>query len=231
MANLAMAFWLLAAMLPCLTLALQVTPGSPCADFCIDEKTLDQSDPKSSNTDGDDIVCNDFEFSSDNAGKKFQRCMTCLQGSDFVKGSESDLDWFLCTSCRRFTHQFRSDLETKQCTDTTMFFIISLDNLRYSFDYCVFGDMQASDVDSNPCATSEGCGRLTDALRDDMINSTDRSQYGYCEADHQAIHGEGFDKCLSCVSAEATHSYISNCKKQYPDPTKRRASSDIASYV
>lgn len=79
--------------------------------------------------------------------------------------------------------------------------------------------MQASAVDANPCATSEGCGSLTDALRKDMINSTDRAQYGYCEADSQAISGDGFGKCLSCVSAEATHSYISNCKPDKSPPT------------
>ncbi|KAL2212144.1 hypothetical protein CC79DRAFT_346666 [Sarocladium strictum] len=179
MAIVSSAWLLLIAALVRSVAALQVTPGSPCAEFCVDQKGDDTADPKSSSTDGDDIVCNDFEFSSDKAGKKFQQCMTCLQGSDFAKGSESDLDWFLY-------------------------------NLRYSFDYCVFGDMQASAVDANPCATSEGCGSLTDALRKDMINSTDRAQYDYCEADSQAISGDGFGKCLSCVSAEATHSYISN---------------------
>ncbi|KAK0392347.1 hypothetical protein NLU13_1842 [Sarocladium strictum] len=169
------------------TRALQVTPGSPCAEFCVDDKALDPSDPTSSNnnnnntntTTSKDIVCNDFDFSSGKTGKTFQRCMTCLQGSDFARGSESDLDWFLY-------------------------------NLRYSFDYCVFGDMHASHVDSSPCTTSEGCGRLTKALRDDMVNAADTSPYAYCDADHQAIHGEGFDKCHSCVAAEDTHSYISN---------------------
>ncbi|KAH8173989.1 LPXTG-domain-containing protein [Sarocladium implicatum] len=160
--------------------ALQVTPGSPCTDLCIDDSQgSHKGDSKLSDITGDDIVCNDFEFSSDKAGKAFQRCMTCLQGSDFAKGAESDLDWFLY-------------------------------NLRYSFDYCVFGDPQSKEIDSNPCATSEGCGSLTDALRKGMVNSTDREQYGYCEVDEQAIKGEDFDQCLSCVSAESTHSYLSN---------------------
>lgn len=83
--------------------ALQVTPDSPCADFCIDSTDLDATDPGSSTTNSSDIVCNDYDFTSEKAGKKFQRCMTCLQESKYSKGDESDLDWFLCKStiCRQ----------------------------------------------------------------------------------------------------------------------------------
>ena len=77
--------------------ALQATPGSPCTDLCIgSSQSSDKSESKLSDITGDDVVCNDFEFSSDKAGKRFQRCMTCLQESDYAKGAESDLDWFLC---------------------------------------------------------------------------------------------------------------------------------------
>lgn len=73
--------------------------------------------------------------------------------------------------------------------------------------------MDAADVDSNPCATSEGCGKLSDTLRKGMMNLTDdREQYGYCEGDEQAMGGDDFESCLSCVSAESTRSYLSNCK-------------------
>lgn len=83
--------------------------------------------------------------------------------------------------------------------------------MRYSFDYCVFGDLNSKSLDSNPCVTSEGCGELTDVLRHDMVNTTDREQYGYCEEKNRVISSNSFDKCLACVSAESTHAYISNC--------------------
>lgn len=76
--------------------ALQVTPNSPCASFCLDSSGLDRSDPSASNTDGDEIVCNDDAYNSNTQGKKFQRCLTCLQESDFSRGDENDQDWFLC---------------------------------------------------------------------------------------------------------------------------------------
>lgn len=76
--------------------ALQVTPGSPCSSFCIDAPDLDETDPESSNTEPEDIVCKDDEFGKDENGQKFQRCMTCLQESEFSYGHESDQQWFFC---------------------------------------------------------------------------------------------------------------------------------------
>lgn len=79
-----------------LATALQVTPNSPCTQFCIDKPDLDRSDPNSSNTQGDDIVCQDRDFSKKVEGQKFQRCLACLQDSTFERGQENDQDWFLC---------------------------------------------------------------------------------------------------------------------------------------
>ena len=120
--------------------------------------------------------------------------------------------------------------ETRRLTKRLLFTPLK-DNLRYSFDYCVFGDPQSEEIDSNPCATSEGCGSLTDALRKGMVNSTDREQYGSCEVDEQAIKGEDFDQCLSCVSAESTHSYLSNCKPSPYLPTYLPLSSSSSAKV
>lgn len=75
--------------------ALQVTPNSPCSQFC-----LDRSDPNSYETRGDEIVCDDDDFKRKAAGQKFQRCLACLQDSAFKQGDESDQDWFLCKSCQ-----------------------------------------------------------------------------------------------------------------------------------
>ncbi|KAM0411943.1 hypothetical protein ACHAPD_010166 [Fusarium lateritium] len=71
--------------------ALQVTPNSPCAQFC-----HGTPNSKSSKTNGDEIVCNDDDFKRQAEGQKFQRCLACLQDSTFEQGDENDQDWFLC---------------------------------------------------------------------------------------------------------------------------------------
>lgn len=96
-----MAAWairLLLAALPTFTAALQVTPNSPCASFCLDDGAQDISDPNSSNTNGSEIVCADGDFSSQAAGQKFQQCLGCLQDSAFIQDPENDQQWFFCTS-------------------------------------------------------------------------------------------------------------------------------------
>lgn len=78
--------------------ALQVSPNSPCASVCIDSPDLDKSDPGASNIFGKDITCLDQDYGKP-VGQKFQTCLSCLQGSGFSQGGESDQDWFLC-ECR-----------------------------------------------------------------------------------------------------------------------------------
>lgn len=76
--------------------ALQVTPNSPCASFCVDSNDLDYSDPNSSNTLNKDVNCHDKNYASTPSGQKFRRCLGCLQDSTFSQGSETDQGWFLC---------------------------------------------------------------------------------------------------------------------------------------
>ncbi|KAF4982908.1 hypothetical protein FZEAL_1563 [Fusarium zealandicum] len=160
-------------------LALQVTPNSPCAQFCLDSSDSDHSDPESSNTRGKDIVCNDDDFKSKPEGQRFQRCLACLQDSTFKRGSENDQDWFLY-------------------------------NLRYSFDYCIFGYPNATDINSSPCVTSEACGPLEAALKGGIIEPDDRKQYDYCDATGKVMLGDAYAKCQSCVKADRTHTIVSN---------------------
>lgn len=93
-----------AAVLPYVLLAIQVAPNSPCSSVCVDSTTLDLSDPNSSNTLASDIVCEDADFTSTSEGKKWKQCMTCLQSSTFVQGSESDQYWFLYNLRYNFDH-------------------------------------------------------------------------------------------------------------------------------
>ncbi|KAF4469867.1 exo-alpha-sialidase neuraminidase [Fusarium albosuccineum] len=159
--------------------ALQVTPNSPCAQFCLDSSDHDSSNHKSSSTHGDDIVCNDDEFASRSEGQKFQRCLSCLQDSTFKNGDENDQDWFLY-------------------------------NLRYSFDYCVFGYPNATGIGSSPCITSEACGPLEKALKKGITEPDDRKQYDYCDVDGKAMLGNSYGNCQACITVDSTRTIISN---------------------
>lgn len=75
--------------------ALKVTPGSPCAGFCIDVQG-DGFDPAASSTNATDMVCQDIDYTQTDTGIKFQQCLDCLQKSTKVNGSESDVSWYLC---------------------------------------------------------------------------------------------------------------------------------------
>ena len=85
-------------------LGLEVAPDSNCSFFCMTQPNLNSSDPNSSYTHTDDLVCNDWELSGPNsteAGRKFLNCISCESlGSHYDPTTgESDIDWFLCTVC------------------------------------------------------------------------------------------------------------------------------------
>ncbi len=77
--------------------ALQVTPGSPCAELCLDPQNGNST---VSSTDTSDIVCSDSQYQSDKAGIKFRTCMECMQNSTKVDGGQTDISWFLCENRR-----------------------------------------------------------------------------------------------------------------------------------
>lgn len=93
---------------------------------------------------------------------------------------------------------------------------LSLDNLRYAFDYCVFGFPNATDVESSPCVTSEACGRIEDALKDGIVEPAHAEPYGYCAVDNSIMTSGAVDNCLSCVRAGSNLEYVSNCKCTLP---------------
>ncbi|KAJ2987630.1 hypothetical protein NUW58_g4394 [Xylaria curta] len=75
--------------------ALQVTPGSTCAAFCLDNPESDPLDPDSSNTASRDITCTDSSYENSPSGIKFKNCIDCLQKSNATSGTENDVSWFL----------------------------------------------------------------------------------------------------------------------------------------
>lgn len=86
-----------------------------------------------------------------------------------------------------------------------------VDNLRYSFDYCVFGYPDATDVGSNPCITSEACGGLEEALKEGILDPQKREQYDYCNIEGNAMLSDAVERCRQCVKADRSHSFVSNC--------------------
>ncbi|KAI8958633.1 hypothetical protein F5Y11DRAFT_351306 [Daldinia sp. FL1419] len=158
------------------TSSLQVTPNSPCASVCVDSTGLDFSDPNSSSTGNPDISCYDTEYSTTSTGKKFQKCMSCLQDSTFSQGDESDQLWLLY-------------------------------NLRYTFDYCIFGFPNATGVASTPCATSTACGGLKEALTNDGLDP-EKNGYSYCTSD--GMLDAAVSECKACVGASEDQDYLAN---------------------
>lgn len=84
------------------------------------------------------------------------------------------------------------------------------DNLRYTFDYCVFGFPDAKDVASTPCSTETACGELQAALTDDRLKG-DKLDYSFCSADGGAMGGSAVEKCLACVAASDDQDFLANC--------------------
>ncbi|KAB5575991.1 hypothetical protein GE09DRAFT_1184861 [Coniochaeta sp. 2T2.1] len=164
-----------------LSIALQVTPNSPCASICLDSTTLDASDPNSSNTGKSDITCKDAQYGSSTAGIKWQNCMSCLQNSTFSQGNENDQMWFL--------YNMRYSLS--YC----IYGYPSADN--------------ASHAITSPCITSFACEPLTGPLQDGIL-STNSDQYGYCSANNSAATHQVFTRCSSCIAAGGETQYLTN---------------------
>ena len=84
--------------------ALQVSGGSKCAPFCIDNIYSNVALANSSTTNPWDLVCNDWELDGPNStaiGRKWKDCLSCLSTSPAQNKAddENDVYWFLCRSC------------------------------------------------------------------------------------------------------------------------------------
>ncbi|KAH6987509.1 hypothetical protein BKA56DRAFT_728389 [Ilyonectria sp. MPI-CAGE-AT-0026] len=179
-------------------LALEVTPGSSCATFCLDEVSGNGFDPKASTTNTSDITCKDSDFSKQAVGIKFQNCLQCLQKSEKVNGTESDLHWYLYNL--RYT------------ISTCLFSIPAAPSFE---------------IDS-PCVIDYGCQPFRESLTFDNLNSTSNETYGYCEADDGVFMGSKLKGCISCLQSSGNQVYLSNFMialeagcEQKPDPGSR----------
>ncbi|KAH7318581.1 hypothetical protein B0I35DRAFT_479072 [Stachybotrys elegans] len=132
--------------------ALEVTPGSSCASFCLDRVTGDSFNPAASSTGSSDITCSDLDFSQEEAGIKFQNCLECLQTSEKVNGTESDLHWYL--------YNLRFAL-------SSCLFSIPNEPVNYV---------------GSPCVLDYACEPLRDSLSEDDFDPDNQDAYGYCSA-------------------------------------------------
>ncbi|KAI0884350.1 uncharacterized protein GGS22DRAFT_165447 [Annulohypoxylon maeteangense] len=82
-------------------------------------------------------------------------------------------------------------------------------NLRYTFDYCILGFPNATDVPSTPCSTSTACGGLDDAFTNDKL-SPKTPGYSYCGADGSGMTNTIVSECMSCVGALDGQNYLAN---------------------
>ncbi|KAI1446947.1 hypothetical protein F5Y02DRAFT_49067 [Annulohypoxylon stygium] len=94
-------------------------------------------------------------------------------------------------------------------------------NLRYTFDYCILGFPNATNVPSTPCSTSTACGGLDEAFTNDKLDPK-TPNYSYCSADDSGMTDEIVSECMSCVGALDGQKYLANflialdagCKQQ-----------------
>ncbi|KAJ2906585.1 hypothetical protein MKZ38_000840 [Zalerion maritima] len=162
------------------SLALQVTPGSKCAELCLDNPKDDADDPSSSTTNTTDITCSDSDYSTTGVGTKYKDCLSCLMTSDSVdeSTSETDVAWFLY-------------------------------NLRYSIDVCLYG-FGDSDKVSSPCDIDTTCLPLKEALLDGDLDPEKSTAYGYCDAEGASFEESSIKSCVSCLQAESDQKYLAN---------------------
>ena len=164
-------------------LALEVTPGSSCASFCLNDGKTDTLDPKASSTNATDITCRDEDYSSEEAGIKFRNCMQCLAKSNTTTDSESDLHWYLYNL--RFT----------------------LSSCLFGFP-----DKPSEGQIQSPCIIDHACRPLKDPLASDGLDADKQDTYGYCEANNGAFMANSTWTCRDCLRASIEQTYFSNCK-------------------
>lgn len=99
-------------------------------------------------------------------------------------------------------------------------------NLRYTFDYCIFGFPNAT-VASTPCSTSFACGDLMDSLTGDNLNP-DSNGYSYCGTSSGTLPDDMLSKCMSCVSASDDQDYLANYLVALDAGCRQRPSAGMA---
>ncbi|EFX00001.1 hypothetical protein CMQ_318 [Grosmannia clavigera kw1407] len=145
------------------------------------------------------IDSSDLDVSDPNSSNTLKADLSC-QDSDFTSSTVGQ-KWTSCLSCLQ-----NSTFSQGSENDQGWFFY----NLRYNFDYCIFGYPNGSDTGTNPCQTTTACGQLLNALEDGIPGMGNHSEFDYCSVDSSTMTGSAYSQCLSCVSALDSGVTVSN---------------------
>ncbi|CAK7269843.1 hypothetical protein SEPCBS119000_003778 [Sporothrix epigloea] len=180
--------------------ALLVAPGSPCEQYC--GNVL-------STTTGADMTCQDSDYASTSTGVVFEACIGCELQSAYSTGNISDLNYLLCKNANS------EAVALSKC----IFWLMSLDNLRYAIVYCLFGLENNTNSADSPCIIkyvggtvsfpraarinlltldSPACGMLESAFTYDNM-TVGVGSYGFCQ-DWIEIQ---VPKCTACLSSSS----------------------------
>ncbi|GJN85945.1 hypothetical protein PLIIFM63780_009521 [Purpureocillium lilacinum] len=161
--------------------ALQVTPGSHCATYCLDSPGGNPFKASDSTTNTTDISCRDRDYSTTDKGIKFKTCLDCLQNSSKVDKDESDLKWYI--------YNLRYALATCLFAEPH-----ALPN--YTLD--------------STCNIDQACKPLKDPLTADGFDPVPKQTSGYCTANDGTFMGSHLSSCISCLQATEGQVYLSN---------------------
>jgi hypothetical protein len=182
-----------------LCLALQATPDSGCASFCIDNPSYNASSPSSFNTFVSDLTCTDSDYITTDKGQKFEACNSCLRSSSAVSGDLNDQGALL--RAPPFL-QFSRHLVTN---------LAASDNIRATVDLCIWGFPNASSTVSSPCDIDYACDPLRGVLESSYSGVTIDTQYAYCSTANGSFLSDSLSPCIQCYQASRTQSYLANC--------------------
>ncbi|KAK6858526.1 hypothetical protein PG995_006225 [Apiospora arundinis] len=148
------------------------------------------------------VDSNDLDHSDPNSSNTLSKDISC-HDKDYAN-TASGQKFRRCLSCLQ-------DSTFSQGSETDQGWFLY--NLRYTFDYCIFGYPNATGIESTPCSTSTACGGLESSLTGDELNVARGLQpYGFCAANGGAmVNSETqIQKCVSCVSASQDQKYLAN---------------------
>ena len=85
------------------------------------------------------------------------------------------------------------------------------DNLRYSFNACIFGATNTTDPVTTPCSLDTACGPIQGAMLEGMSNPATLQQYSYCSAYDNSFVGAFLGTCGTCLTETTNAVIFSNC--------------------
>ncbi|KAJ6438542.1 LPXTG-domain-containing protein [Purpureocillium lavendulum] len=163
------------------SLALEVTPGSHCATYCVDKPEGNPFKASDSTTTPQDISCKDIDYSTTDTGIKFRKCLECLGGSTKADKGESDLKWYI--------YNLRYTLTTCLYSEP---------------------EAPPNGTVGSSCNIDRACKPLKDPLTDGGVKPVPQEYLGFCTAHDGSFMGSNLAPCISCLQATSGEAYLSN---------------------